>query len=79
MYIYIYIYIYNEQRKGRKINKNALFYRLVSPRGFFEEGRRQPRSPDVNPCVLSMFHPKIMGSLITRLGTFRYIHNTLTH
>ena len=31
--IYIYI-IFNEQRKGRKVNQNALFYQLVSPGGF---------------------------------------------
>ena len=48
IYIYIYIYIlliiyiytynkytYNELRKGREVNKNSLFYQIVSPGGYF--------------------------------------------
>ena len=34
-YLYMYVCLYNKLRKGRRVNKNALFYRLVSPGGFF--------------------------------------------
>ena len=36
IYIYTYNkYTYNELRKGREVNKNSLFYQIVSPGGYF--------------------------------------------
>ena len=32
-------------------------------------GRVEPHSPDVNHNVLSIFDPKVTGSLVTRLGS----------
>ena len=32
-------------------------------------GREEPHSPDVNHYVLSIFDPKVTGSLVTRLGS----------
>ena len=34
-YLYMCVCLYNKLRKGRRVNKNALFYPLVSPGGFF--------------------------------------------